>query len=305
MNLIDWSSKDILAVALNNAVYMWNINSESIDKIQFIADPEHEKIVTSVSWNEDGSKLAFGTNDRTILIYDANTSTMLNSIFAHNSRIGSLAWNNHILSSGSREGLIVHSDPIRQSRLIQTQLHGQEVCGLKWSPNGVLLASGGNDNVLNIWDNMKTTPLHRLTQHTASVKAIAWCPWDYKLLASGGGTTDRTLKFWNVDNGRCIKSIETCSQISSVIWAKHGKELITSHGYTKNQLIVWDYSSLTKIAELIGHKSRVLNMTQSPDGSRICSGDANEILLFWNIFEAQKLKTEIFSPLSIRRLNIR
>lgn len=29
--------------------------------------------------------------------------------------------------------------------------HEQEVCGLKWSPSGQQLASGGNDNLLHVW----------------------------------------------------------------------------------------------------------------------------------------------------------
>jgi WD40 repeat protein len=48
--------------------------------------------------------------------------------------------------------------------------HTQEVCGLKWSPSGTQLASGGNDNVLNIWQAGAQTPLHSLTDHRAAVK---------------------------------------------------------------------------------------------------------------------------------------
>jgi cell division cycle 20, cofactor of APC complex len=48
--------------------------------------------------------------------------------------------------------------------------HMQEVCGLKWSPSGTQLASGGNDNVLNIWQAGAQTPLHSLTDHCAAVK---------------------------------------------------------------------------------------------------------------------------------------
>jgi WD40 repeat protein len=83
------------------------------------------------------------------------------------------------------------------------------VCGLKWSPWGTQLASGGNDNLLNIWDDRWQRasshhssphleqgsygqPLFRLERHVAAVKAIAWCPWQRNLLASGGGTADRT-----------------------------------------------------------------------------------------------------------------
>ena len=33
----------------------------------------------------------------------------------------------------------------------RVQGHSQEVCGLAWSPDGRTLASGGNDNLLNLW----------------------------------------------------------------------------------------------------------------------------------------------------------
>ncbi|MFS7960775.1 putative transcription factor WD40-like family [Helianthus anomalus] len=54
--------------------------------------------------------------------------------------------------------------------------HHQEVCGLKWSASGQQLASGGNDNLLHIWDrlvasvNSPSQWLHRLEDHTAVVK---------------------------------------------------------------------------------------------------------------------------------------
>ena len=48
--------------------------------------------------------------------------------------------------------------------------HTQEVCGLKWSPSGTQLASGGNDNMLAIWQAGAQTPLHSLTDHRAAVK---------------------------------------------------------------------------------------------------------------------------------------
>ena len=51
--------------------------------------------------------------------------------------------------------------------------HIQEVCGLQWSPDGQLLASGGNDNEVNIWDStlgMSVAPVHTFTNHQAAVK---------------------------------------------------------------------------------------------------------------------------------------
>ena len=91
--------------------------------------------------------------------------------------------------------------------------HDQEVCGLSWSPSGEQLASGGNDNLLHIWAANSQLPLHRLTAHHAAVKALAWCPFQSNLLASGGGTADRTIKFWNSVTGAQLNSIDTHSQV--------------------------------------------------------------------------------------------
>ena len=91
--------------------------------------------------------------------------------------------------------------------------HQQEVCGLKWSPSGNQLASGGNDNLLHIWQQGQERPLHTLTAHQAAVKALAWCPFQSNLLATGGGTADRSIKFWNTHTGALLNSIDTGSQV--------------------------------------------------------------------------------------------
>lgn len=82
--------------------------------------------------------------------------------------------------------------------------HKQEVCGLKWSFDEKMLASGGNDNKLFVWDATHgssnaggsgiTEPLCSFTDHTAAVKAVAWSPHQHGLLASGGGTADRHIR---------------------------------------------------------------------------------------------------------------
>lgn len=66
---------------------------------------------------------------------------------------GALAWNADQLSSGSRDRMILQRDvrtPSLQSER-RLQGHRQEVCGLKWSTDHQLLASGGNDNKVKLF----------------------------------------------------------------------------------------------------------------------------------------------------------
>lgn len=95
---------------------------------------------------------------------------------SHSSRVGAMSWNNHILTTGSRNGQLVHNDVRQREHIITTiQSHTQEVhiklnkrfsntklthtfflqvCGLKWSTDGRYLASGGNDNLLNVYSGL-------------------------------------------------------------------------------------------------------------------------------------------------------
>lgn len=64
--------------------------------------------------------------------------------------VGALAWNSHILSSGCRDGTIFHHDVrVAQHHVATLAGHTQEVCGLKWSPDGQQLASGGSSLLLS------------------------------------------------------------------------------------------------------------------------------------------------------------
>ena len=84
-----------------------------------------------------------------------------------------------------------------------------QVCGLKWSPDDRELASGGNDNQLFIWGGNNTSPVIRFSDHQAAVKAIAWSPHQHGLVASGGGTADRCIRFWNTATGSPLNCIDT------------------------------------------------------------------------------------------------
>jgi cell division cycle protein 20 (cofactor of APC complex) len=171
------------------------------------------------------------------------------------------------------------------------QGHSQEVCGLRWSPDGTKLASGGNDNLVNIWAPTGALE-HTLSQHTAAVKALAWCPWTPNLLATGGGTADRSIKFWNTTNGNLVNSVDAKSQVSSLLWNSENREIISAHGFSDNQLTIWKYPTMTKVTELTGHTERVLAMAMSPDGTTVVSAGGDETLRFWKCFAPAETKTK-------------
>ncbi|XP_029659332.1 cell division cycle protein 20 homolog isoform X1 [Formica exsecta] len=292
LNLVDWSNSNILAVGLGTNVYLWNAGTGTIEQL---FELDANDYVCSVAWIQEGPCLAVGTTEGNTELWDCSQMRRIRVMNGHTSRVGSLAWNNHILTSGSRLGKIVHHDVRQRDHLLSTiNAHAQEVCGLKWSFDGQYLASGGNDNMLQIWPSINgrnhSQPIYSFNQHQAAVKALAWCPWQNNVLASGGGTADRTIRFWNVNTGACLNTIDTKSQVCALLWSSNYKEIISGHGYAQNQLTIWKYPSMTKVADLIGHTSRVLHLAMSPDGSTVLSAGADETLRLWKCFQMDPQK---------------
>ena len=67
-----------------------------------------------------------------------------------------------------------------------------------------------------LWDRRDTSrPVHSLNQHQSAVKALSWCPWQADVLASAGGTSDRSIKFWNAKSGNLIRELDEGPQVNS------------------------------------------------------------------------------------------
>lgn len=283
LNLLDWSKDNMLAVALGTAVYIWNADSGDVVPL---VDLETTN-VTSVQWAQQGQYIAIGTDNCEVQLWDITRQKQVRSMNGHSARVGALAWNNHILSSASRDSTIINHDVRQQHHQVSSlRGHHQEVCGLAWSLDGTQLASGGNDNLLNVWESSDLTkPRFTMTEHTAAVKALSWCPFQANTLASGGGTADGCIRFWNTQTGACLNSINTGSQVCALQWSRQYKEIVSSHGFPRNQINVWKYPSMVKVAELSGHDSRVLHLAQSPDGVTLVSAAGDETLRFWKVWQ--------------------
>lgn len=292
LNLMDWGENGILAIALNRSVYLWNNNNGEISTL--LTTEEEDNYVCSVSWmNRQNNCLAVGLADNNINLWDAETYQPIRNLKGHSGRVSSLAWNQHILTSGSRDTFILNHDVRAKNSIVSIfENHTQEVCGLKWSSDGKTLASGGNDNLLNIWD---INPMRRkflkwsFNQHNAAVKALSWCPWQKNLLVSGGGTADKSIKFWDTEMGTMTKSQNVESQVCSLLWNPFERELLSSHGFSQNQLVLWKYPTMERITELNGHTNRVLHMCNHMDSGMVVTAAADETLRFWKIFEGTNL----------------
>ncbi len=143
--------------------------------------------------------------------------------------------------------------------------------------------------------------------HKAAVKALAWSPRHYNILASGAGTADRCVRIWDVDKNDMVYCKDTGSQICNIVFSKQEDEVITTHGFSNNEINIWKLKGLKKAYSLTGHTSRVLYLALSPDGRYIVTGAGDETLRFWDLNYKNEFTQDFifsnnsfFSPKSLR-----
>lgn len=315
LNLLAWSLTNLLAIGLEDTVYVWNASTGSVGLLCELAD---KTLVTSLRWSQDGSYISIGKDDGLIEIWDIESNTKLRTLNCDNhlTRIALQSWNQHVLTSGSRMGHIYFSDVRVANHLVNKnqEAHSAEVCGIEYRPVGngtssttsindsLQFATGGNDNLVCIWDARNvTTPVFSKSNHKAAVKALSWCPYQSSLLATGGGSTDKTINFWNTTTGARVNTIETGSQISSLNWGyAHGTglEIVATHGFPSNSISLFNYPTLQKTGEIINaHDTRILNGCLSPDNLTLATVAGDENLKFWSLFDLYKNNKRDYSHL--------
>ncbi|PSS08503.1 hypothetical protein M430DRAFT_128537 [Amorphotheca resinae ATCC 22711] len=284
LNLLDWSSGNQVAIGLERNVYVWSAETGTVNSL---LETSPDTYVSSVKWSGDGAYVSVGLGTGEVQIWDVEEGTKLRSMHGHDTRVGVMGWNKHTLSTGARSGLVFNHDVrIAQHKIAELVSHTSEVCGLEWRADGAQLATGGNDNLVSIWDARSlAVPKFTKTNHKAAVKALSWCPWQPNLLATGGGSYDRHIHFWNSTTGARVNSIDTGSQVTSLRWSPHYKEIVSTSGFPDNSLSIWSYPTLVRNVEIPAHETRVLHSCLSPDGQMLATAAADESLKFWKIFE--------------------
>ena len=284
LNLLDWSSGNQVAIGLERSVYVWSAESGTVS---CLLEAPVDTYVSSVKWSGDGAYVGVGLGSGEVQIWDVEEQTKLRSMFGHETRIGVMGWNKHTLSTGARSGLVFNHDVrVAQHKVAELVSHTSEVCGLEWRSDGAQLATGGNDNLVSIWDARSlSAPKFSKKNHRAAVKALSWCPWQLNLLATGGGSYDRHIHFWNTTTGARVNSIDTGSQVTSLKFSNHYRELVSSSGFPDNSLSIWSYPTLVRNVEIPAHETRVLHSALSPDGQMLATAAADESLKFWKVFE--------------------
>ncbi len=114
----------------------------------------HTNGVTSVTWSPDGKRIASGSHDDTVQVWETATGEhVINYCCGHSASVTSVTWSpdGKRIASGSYDGTAQVWDAAIGEHVYTYRGHSASVLAVAWSPDGKRIASGSSDMTVQIW----------------------------------------------------------------------------------------------------------------------------------------------------------
>jgi WD40 repeat protein len=239
---------------------------------------------SSVLFSPDGTAFVSYGASETFRVWRIGETLELEDSFLHKEAIYTAAFSpdSRLLATSDLSGAISIWD-IKRSRLVRKIEAGGWTFAMAFSKDATLLAIGGVSNNVETWSVTTGRRIRSFTGHTDPIRSVALSP-DGKALVST--SDDHTIRFWNLETGETVKTIEGIRGRSSL--SPDGLRLAAQvDGY---RVGVFDLVSGTS-TELKGHLDSILALEFSADGSTLITGSKDKSIIFWDLRTMQASKT--------------
>ncbi len=225
-----------------------------------------------------------------LLMLPFTAFTQEHTFFRHGGSVRTVAYSpvNSAVVASAGDSRAVRLWDLQDDTVTTLGSHADTVNAVAFSPDGQLLATGGDDYACKLWDvSLKrriATFEHITNRNRSQIKAVDFSA-NGQLLATAGVD----VKLWNVQTRAEIGTLEHGNWVLAIAFSPDGQFLAT--GDQNGQVNVWDVQRQQLVAQFTGDTSAVYTVKFSPDGKVLAGAGYTGEIGLWKVENWERLGT--------------
>ena len=257
-----WAGAGLFCISSVAAVTM--ATAQDKPKIEIVPKLAHAEAVMAVAISPDGLRVASGSEDHTVKLWETSSGQLIRTLYGHTARVNAVAF----------------------------------------SPDGLAIFSGSSDKTVRQWDVSSGRVLRTFAPHVADVSSVAVTPDGMRLVTAEGrgGSKDTGVRLWDTATGRVLLNFKGHTDpVNAVAVSPSGAYVLTGSGdvggcgdksCSKDHTVrLWDAATGQLLRTLTAHTNAISSVAFSADGTRAISGSKDRTVKLWDVANGQLLRS--------------
>ncbi|KAI0681581.1 WD40-repeat-containing domain protein [Earliella scabrosa] len=248
----------------------------------------HDGAVTALAYSPDGGYAASGSEDTTIIVWNAHENSPMYQKSDYKDTVSALAFSRdgRILATGSNDEEIIIWQ-VHGGVKMRTIKNGVPIHALGYTPDGSMLIAGGYDGSLSIYNAETYEPMATIRKHFAVITFIVFSP-DGRFMATGG--TESEAHVWelaSLGQGVPKSSLQGHKgMVCNVAFSPDGRRIITASDDGSSR--VWKAETGEAHVILHEHTGPVWCVAFSADGKQVASGSSDSTVKICDSYSGER-----------------
>lgn len=289
------NQQERIAVLSSTGIGVYNLDNT------FVEFPNSNAL--DMDWSPKSDKIAIGTRDGEIIIWDVTTGITNQFSKSSDNPIRAIKWSNDgaRIAAGDNEGLIIVLEVNSGNQLVKLDIGDMflKTSSIEWSGddrylfaadalNADLLSGQIFHSTLYIWETERWFQIGKVQREIGIITDLDWSSAQKTLAIAH---RDGMVTFWSESEDHNNSIIDTNTAINSLAWSQDG-ELIVAGG-EGGKIEVWGIDNNTLIAENEAHANWIVSVDWlGPDSRIVSAGFDDGYIKFWDVDDWQ-LDSEI------------